>query len=257
MGSSFTSFIERARAAAATLPTLALSGAVALAIGACSDGGTTTGPPGDDSDGSGSDGEVTFYVGGAAQASASMSPRVRASVSGARPPVDPEQIASLEIVVSTIEAHRAGGSGSATTTPAWVGIDLDPPVVIDPAVLGAGQFEAMAEGDLPPGDYDNVRLIPESITVQFQTSSSTTPIVVGNHEYAPAPATHDVELPSGSIKIPTAHFTVDDNGGILVIMWDADATAASINATGSGMILMRPTFVEGPSSVEAELEGGG
>ncbi|MFQ5948895.1 MAG: hypothetical protein ACE5KX_08550, partial [Acidimicrobiia bacterium] len=178
--------------------------AVALPLTACSDS-LTTGPGGEEV------GSVTFYVGNPGRTSAATLPAALASVAGAMPPVEPEQIASLEIVVSTIEAHWAGSSGSASTTPRWVGIDLNPWLNIDPATLDAGQVEEIWEGDLPEGEYDNVRLIPESITVQFQTSSSTTPIVVGNHEYAPAPATHDVQLPGGfdkGIKIPTAHFSV-------------------------------------------------
>ncbi|MGH7541002.1 MAG: hypothetical protein ACRELC_08390, partial [Gemmatimonadota bacterium] len=90
----------------------------------------------------------------------------------------------------------------------------------------------------------------------FQTSSSTTPIIVGNHEYDPAPATHEVTVPSGRILIPTAHFTVDGGGGVVLIVWDVDATAATINATGSGKILLRPVFVEGDEEAEDQLGGG-
>lgn len=221
----------------------------ALSFAACADDGIQ-GPGGGDGDGA-----VTFYVGNPGQASAALVPAAL-SVAGSLPPVEPEQIASLAIEVSLIEAHRTVPDGSASGTTPWVEIPLDPPVIIDPAVLAAGGFEVITTADLPAGDYDNLRLTPEAVTVQFQTSSSTTPIVVGNHSYDPAPATHDVTVPSGRIQIPTAHFTVDDGGGVVLIMWDVDETAASINATGSGMILLRPVFVEGDEEDEEELPGG-
>lgn len=224
--------------------------ALALFFAACSD--DTIGGPGG---GSGS-GEVTFYVGNAAGASPAIAPTVMKSLASSMPPVAPEQIASLEIVVSLMEAHHSMPGGSASSTAAWVGIPLDAPVIIDPTTIAAGEFEAITSASLPAGDYDNLRLIPESVTVQFHGSSSTTPIIVGNHEYAPAPATHDVTVPSGRIQIPTAHFTVDDAGGVVIILWDADETAASINATGSGKILLRPVFVEGSAADEEELPGG-
>ena len=222
--------------------------ALAVPLAACSDGAT-----GPDGDGSGDEAPVTFYVGNPGPASAASVSGARASVSGARPPVDASQIASLEIVVESIEAHQ---SGSATGTAPWVTVDLNPSVVIDPAVLDAGEVQAMTETELPVGDYDMVRLIPESITVQFQTSSSTTPLVIGNHEYEPAPTEHSVEIPGGldkGILVPTAHFTVENDGGVLLIMWDADASAASINATGSGKILMRPVFNEADPGDEVGL----
>lgn len=215
---------------------------LALAFAACSD--DVQGP------GTGGDGEVDFYVGNAAQASAAMAPALALSLSGALPPVEPEQIASLEIVVETMEAHL---SGSASGTAPWVDIPLDAPLILDPATIAAGEVDLLTSAVLPPGDYDNLRLIPESVTVQFQTSASATPIIVGNQEYAPAPAVHDVTVPSGRIQIPTAHFTVGAGGGTVLILWDAGETAASINATGSGMILLRPVFVEGSDDDEEEL----
>lgn len=221
--------------------------ALALSLAGCSDD-EIAGPP--------DTGPVTFYVGSSDAASASLVSAALASTAGARPPIDPEAIASLEITVGLIEAHHISTPGSATTTPTWVGIPLDPPVVIDPATLAAGEVEAFASGQLPAGDYNNVRLIPESVTVQFLTSSSTTPLVVGNHEFAPAPATHPVTVPSGEIRIPTAHFTVDGNGDVVLIVWDVDETAADVNATGSGTILLRPVFVEGSEQAENQLGGG-
>lgn len=138
-------------------------------------------------------------------------------------------------------------------------MDLDPSVTINPPTLDAGQVAVMTTTTLPLGEYDNVRLIPESITVQFVTSSTTTPIVVGNQEFAPAPTTHEVELPGGldtGILIPTAHFSVTEEGGVVLLLWDADATAASVNAAGSGLILLRPVFVEADEEVEEDFVGG-
>lgn len=235
-----TSNAPDARPAPVARCALLMSGLLALSLplGGCSDG-ATTGPGGN---GGEAEGSVTFFVGNSGSASASIAPSAQASVSGARPPVDPSQILSFEILVEAIEAHRKGGS--ATTTPPWVSIPLNPSASIDPAALDAGEVEVMADADLPVGEYDMVRLIPESISVTFQTSSSTTPIVVGNHEFAPL-VPHAAEIPGGldkGILVPTAHFSVEPGVNQVTIMWDADATAASFNATGSGKILVRPVF---------------
>lgn len=214
---------------------------------ACSDGGAV----GPDGDADQQPGVTTFLVGNAGPtAAATVAPAARASVSGStgQPPIRGDQIASLEIVVVQIDAHRSEGGG-------WVEFAIDP-VTIDPATLDAGEVEVMASEDVPEGDYDKIRLIPESITVQFQTSSTTTPIVVGNFEYDPAPAEHDVEIPGGmdkGILVPTAHFSVGPNGDQILILWDADASAATIVATGSGKLLMRPVFVEADEEEEALL----
>ncbi len=224
---------------------LVLTGALALAVplSGCS-------PPGPaEPEGPGS---VTFYVGDPGGASADVLTGPQASIAGGRPAVEADQISSLEIAVAHIEAHQSGGGG-------WIGVDLDPSVTINPPTLDAGQVAVMTTTTLPLGEYDNVRLIPESITVQFVTSSTTTPIVVGNQEFAPAPTTHAVELPGGldtGILIPTAHFSVTEEGGVVLLFWDADATAASVNATGSGLILLRPVFVEADEEVEEDLVGG-
>lgn len=225
--------------------------AIALSLAACSDDGIQ----GPDGNGGDDTSPVTFYVGNPVQGASSLAASLRASLVGSLPPVDPEAIASLEIVVSLIEAHRAGPENSASGTPRWVDIPLDPPVVIDPATLEAGEFQVMATADIPEGDYDIVRLIPESVTVQFQTSSSTTPIVVGKHEYDPAPATHEVTVPSGRITIPTANFAVGAGGGLVLIVWDPEETAATVNATGSGKILLKPVFNEGSQSAKNQIGG--
>lgn len=250
----------RRSGAARSLGTLAAI-AFALPFLACSDGATTgLGLDGPDGDGSDSDpvadeqpGTTSFYVGNPADASAAVVPGALASVSGAggQPPIRGDQIFSLEIEVVRIEAHREAGGG-------WIGFDIDPPVTIDPATLNEGEVEVMTSEDVPEGDYDKVRIIPESITVQFQTSSSTTPIVVGRHEFDPAPTEHDVQIPGGNDKgilIPTGRFSVGENGDDLVIVWDADESAATIIATGSGKLLMRPVFVEADEEEEAALLG--
>lgn len=210
--------------------------ALTLSVGACSD--DVQGPVG------AADGDVVFYVGNSGQASAAIASSILASASRTLPPVDPDRIESLEIVVSLMEAHHSNPGGSASSTSAWVDIPLDAPLIIDPATIAAGEVEVMTSAPLPAGEYDNLRLTPESVTIQFTSSASSTPIMVGNHTYEPAPVTHDVTVPSGRIQIPTAHFVVD-GGGVVLILWDADATAASINATGSGKILLQPVFVEG------------
>ncbi len=62
---------------------------------------------------------------------------------------------------------------------------------------------------------------------------------------------HDLTVPSGVVKIPTAHCEVgEEEGSVLVIVFQADASAAAITATGSGRLLMRPVLVEADEELE-------
>lgn len=237
---NFTSWLERPRAAVASLSTLVLAGAFALTMTGCSEG-DTTGPPDDDQDGDGGAGTVTFFVGNAGQASATVLSRARASVSGAKKPVD---IETLRMTLTSIEAHMVE---SASGTPPWVPVEFDPPLpelVFDPSAP-PGDFEPVLTGELPQGEYNLVRLFAEEMWVDFaDPSASGTPIKVGPCELS-ATEEHAAQRPGGNDKpilIPNVDLSVDGDGTPVFLVWDEDQIQTSVNVTGNCMILVRPVL---------------
>lgn len=166
------------------------------------------------------------------------------SVNGLRPPVAPFQIHALSIAVDRVEAKPAEGPWSTV----WARGEGEDPLTFDLAALEAGELELVAAAELGAGAYENVRLSVSSAWISFEEA-----VEVGNVTYAPYTEIeeHDLTIPSGVIKIPTAHFEVgEEEGGVLVIVFQADASAAAIAATGSGRLLMRPVLVEGDEELE-------
>ncbi len=171
-----------------------------------------------------------------------------AIVSASAAPVSFGQVASLELVVDRIEAHREDGG--------WESLDIEP-VTIDLAGIEAGTVEPLAAGGLPEGTYDNLRLFLQSATISFSEDVST-----GNHVFT-AGELYDLVIPSAQntgLKIPTAHFVVEAaaEGATesVVVLFDANGSTASIGTTGSGKVRMRPVLREADEAAEAAAESG-
>jgi len=165
---------------------------------------------------------------------------IRASVLASQaPPVDFSAVTSLELTFDRIEAHRVGGG-------AWVPLSIEA-LTVDFAALDAGPVE-LAGGDLPAGDYDNLRIFPSAVTVTFATD-----IMVGNATFL-AGQSYDVEIPGSQntgLKIPTAHFTMDGTAESVLLLFDPSATTPSIGTTGDGRVRMTPVLHEADEATEA------
>lgn len=235
----FTSWIERPRAAVASLPTLVLSGALALAVSGCSEG-DATGLPEEPGNGSEGTGDVTFLIGNSSQASAAVLPRAQASATGAKRPAD---IESLRMSLSSIEAHMVA---SASGTPPWIPVDFAPPgpeIVFDPDAP-PGDFQPFLEGELPEGEYNMVRLFAEEMWVEFvNPSASGTPITIGNCEFEDTE--HAAERPGGNdkpIMVPNVDLSVDAGQNVVVLEWAGSEILASVNVTGNCQVMVRPVL---------------
>jgi len=157
--------------------------------------------------------------------------------SSGRPPHPPERPDSMDVPPDT-------GWGSRP----WHWFSL--------AVLGNGRVDLLdlptdssdgillAAGRLPPGEYVAARLIITSATIWFNDTIPTDSIVL-------LPDTgYTVQLPhrrNGAMGILTrSGFTVPDDGGDVLLLFDPDVTIGHVVVTGNGTILIRPVLRHHP-----------
>ena len=99
----------------------------------------------------------------------------------------------------------------------------------------------LAAGDLPPGDYVAARLFIVSAFIYFNTEITTDSGVVLKPDTGYA-----VKLPrrgDGPMGILTrSGFTVPDNGGDVLLLFDPDVTIGHAVVTSNGTILIRPVL---------------
>ncbi|MGD2135679.1 MAG: DUF4382 domain-containing protein, partial [Gemmatimonadales bacterium] len=176
-----------------------------------------------------------------------------AAVTSAQRPVSPAVVDSLIVVVQRVEvvsdsltAEDGAGPGAA----AGRGPNAGPAVMHGAgdgawyalAVVGDGRLNLMAlpsgegdgltvaAGEVPPGDYDHARLYIVSAEIWFNTVVTVPP----GRTFEPDEA-YEVVIPSSDrtgIKTD-AGFTVPETGGEIPLLFDADATVAHVNVTGS------------------------
>lgn len=180
-------------------------------------------------------------------ASASLAPAFYAAVASAMPPVALDQIASIDITLTKVQALPQGGDEDAEDA-GWVTLDLTAPATVNflslPTDAATGGLE-IARGDLPEGTYGNLRLLYSAATITFKE-----PVTVGRVTY-PANEAIPLTIPSGKesgIKVPTASFTVTaESGTTIKVVFDAAASVRKIIATGADKIIMPPVLTAGES----------
>lgn len=207
----------------------AMFGIFAIVLAGCS--GETVGPLG-------GNGSASILIGRAPAAATSIALSVANGSS-----VDPADLASLELVIDRVEAHRTGGG-------AWTSVDVEP-VTIDLAAIAPGTAVEVAAGALAEGNYNAIRLFLQSATVTFLSD-----VTVGGETFL-AGQPYPLEIPSvenNGLRVPTAHFTVGAGEESVVVLFDPAATTASVTATGSGVVRMSPVLHEADEATEADVE---
>lgn len=188
--------------------------------------------------GAGGDGQAQILIGRDAGVSGSIGASMLARSGG---PVDFSQIASLELVIDRVEAHRTGGG-------AWTSLSIEP-VTVDLATLTEATAVLVAAGELPAGEYNQIRFFLSSATIRFLED-----VTVGNETFV-AGQLYDLEIPSvenNGLRVTTTHFTVDGGTETVLLLFDPASTTASIGATGSGVVRMSPVLHEADEATEAE-----
>jgi len=189
----------------------------------------------------GGSGQAQILIGRDAGISASIAASMAGGSSG---PVDFSQVESLELVIDRVEAHRTDGG-------AWTSLSLDP-VTVDLAALPEGTVASVAAGELPAGEYNQIRFFLSSATISFLAD-----MTVGNEIFA-ASQVYDLEIPSvenNGLRVTTTHFTVDGASETVLVLFDPASTTASIAATGNGKVHMSPVLHEADEPTEDAVAG--
>lgn len=170
-------------------------------------------------------------------------------------------VESIEVAVTRVDVLLIEGADSAAadTTAAdttgtdedeggesrWYSLELTEASAIDLIKLATDTTGgiALASGELPAGEYGNVRLFFSAATITFKEA-----VRVGNATYE-AGVAHDLFIPSGSqtgIKIPQARFEVGSGESETVnVLFNASASVRNIVARGPNGILMTPVLGAG------------
>lgn len=225
---------ERMRAFGGTLLVLAL----AAGLAAC----------GDDPTGLEGSGTATVQLASLGSSSQSMA----ASVVEADPrlgAVALEDVESIILTIERVEAHRAGteedsADGGDEASDGWVGIDVETQTLDLIQDLSDDQTVTVAEGELPAGDYDQVRFFLSEAEITFATEMA----VSGPGEDIPAGEPVSLRIPSSEqsgLKVPDAGFTVGEAATEVTITFDEGTSIQNITITGTGQVIMAPVLAAG------------
>jgi len=94
----------------------------------------------------------------------------------------------------------------------------------------------LATGDVPPGDYQRVRLVVSEGYIWLNTE-----IVTPQGDTLPANTAIPVVFPTGGIMV-AVEFTVPEGGGDIPLVFDAAETFAHVLVTGDGRVIVTPVM---------------
>ena len=94
----------------------------------------------------------------------------------------------------------------------------------------------LATGDVPPGDYQRVRLVISEGYIWLNTE-----IVTPQGDTLPANTAIPVVFPTGGIMV-AVEFTVPEGGGDIPLVFDAAETFAHVLVTGDGRVIVTPVM---------------
>jgi len=166
------------------------------------------------------------------------------SVAGAAAPLDPANIQSLTVVVTSIQVREVrdeeddGDQGSP-----WMELELEEPVELDLMALPTeGESPlVIAAGALDAGDYAGVRLFIGSATMTL-----IEPVSIGQAFTYEAGEPLDVFIPSADqtgIKTDLAFTVTDgDDPSEVNLLFDPAATFVNVTLTGNGMVILAPVI---------------
>jgi hypothetical protein len=165
-----------------------------------------------------------------------------ASVQGGAQPFDAvvrSQVERVDVRVTAVHARRAAATDD--DEGAWVRLPVSPALSVNLMALPLLAEEAvpLPRGDLPLGDYQNLRLIVEDATITFAS-----PVTVGPRTWTAGEA-HPLRIPGPQatrIFIPTARFSiVDDDATVIDLVLNPGTSVQTIAATPT-FVLMSPVL---------------
>ena len=168
-----------------------------------------------------------------------------ASAAGLQARIDLETVDSLMVTLDRIEFLPAvqddeDENGENGENGGWQSLDVED-VRFDLLALPATDETGLVLviGELPVGDYRNVRLFVSDVMVWFNT-----PIQIGAAFTYDADVGYEVVVPSGDqtgIKTDQG-FSVPVEGADVALVFDENATLANVTATGNGKVILAPVL---------------
>ena len=169
--------------------------------------------------------------------------------------VDLEDVAAIHVTVDTVEAHRVGGgddgangengNGPPAQRGGWFAVEVTVDDPIDLTELSTTETLTIAEGALPEGDYNQLRLFLAGATVDFAEGVDPD----GDGPLAEGATDVPLRIPSSEqtgVKIPGADFTVDAGTGTEVtVTFDENTSVQNLTITGAGEVIMSPVLTAG------------
>lgn len=192
-----------------------LAVATAVALTACDENGDTLRPE--------TDGRFAIVMQPEAASGAAL--RAPGEPSAARIPLD--AVESITLPIGDVEALGSGDGG-------WIhagSVDAS----VDLMALPEDGI-TLVDGSLPQGTYTALRfMLADDATITLSRD-----ITVGRTEYEAG--THALVIPSSEqngVRL-RSQFDVDDDGQVLTVLFDGDATVRRVTATGAGMLKIAP-----------------
>ena len=149
------------------------------------------------------------------------------------------QVERVDVRVTAIHVLRTGAGEDDEA--AWVRLPVQPalPLNLMTLPLVAEDAVVLPRGDLPLGDYQNLRLIVEDATITFAS-----PVTVGPRTWTAGEA-HPLRIPGPQatrIFVPTARFSiVDDDATVIDLVLNPGTSVQTIAATPN-FVLMSPVL---------------
>lgn len=193
----------------------ALAVASTVALTACDDSGDTLTP----------DTHASFAIMMQPETASGVASLVAGEPSAARISLD--AVESITLPIGDVEALGSGNGG-------WIhagSVDAS----IDLMALPEDGI-TLVDGSLPQGTYTALRfMLTDDATITLNRD-----ITVGRTEYEAG--THTLVIPSSEqngVRL-RSDFEVDDDGQVLTVLFDGDATVRRVTATGAGILKIAP-----------------
>ena len=166
--------------------------------------------------------------------------------------VELEDVDAINVTVDSVEAHRVGsgsdaeddGDGDAPPEErgGWFAVEVTVEDPFDLTALSTTETLTIAEGALPEGDYNQIRLFLSGATIDFAEGFDPD----GDGPLAPGATDVPLRIPSSEqtgVKIPGADFSIDgETGTEVTVTFDEGTSVQNLTITGNGQVIMSPVL---------------
>jgi len=136
-----------------------------------------------------------------------------------------DNITEIWVGVSSVEIHKASPDGEQDGDGEWISANISGDNPFNLLALTNGVQEILGDVLIATGNYTQIRLNVDNVTVVFDSGDNTT-----------------AEVPSGLIKFVHPFEVVSLDEGATALLFDFDAAKSVVFAGNSGKILFKPVI---------------